>query len=86
MSSHTYTQYYSLLDEMSSWLWGVDFALHKMGFKCGIIDKYTMKHYYIGASYSPYLPDANVKMAYNKEKFNNQNFTQEVLERLPLLI
>ena len=56
MSPNAYNKYYSMLDENSRWLWGIDHSLHYQGFKCGIIDRCTMKHYYKGESYCQNLP------------------------------
>jgi hypothetical protein len=58
-----------MLDENTSWLWGIDYSLFYMNFKCGLIDKYSVKHYYKGQSYNNNLPDPYKELDYNSKRF-----------------
>jgi hypothetical protein len=62
MNMESYTRYWSLFDEKTYWLWGIDFCLYKQGFKMGIVNDFKIKHYYISESYNSNLPNPHMEM------------------------
>ncbi|NDB85092.1 MAG: hypothetical protein EB127_20680, partial [Alphaproteobacteria bacterium] len=70
MSSSAYEKYYTLLNEQSAWLWGIDYHVNNM-LSCYIINCVTMHHHIKGASYSPDKPCAYSEMNDNNERFKN---------------
>lgn len=71
MDSNRYTKYYEYLFFENPWMWGVDFLLYHMGFKLGIIDTMSIKHYFGGTgNYSNDLPDPFDGLKFLKEKCN----------------
>lgn len=70
MKKDVYNKYHSILDEKTSWLWGIDFSLHNLGFKCGIVDSFLVKHMYPrGMSNYSNLPDPEEEMEHNRKKY-----------------
>ena len=82
MDSNRYTKYYEYIFFENPWMWGVDFLLHHMGFKLGIIDTMSIKHYFGGTgNYSNDLPDPFDGFNFLKEKFNIDIFNEpKILE------
>jgi len=70
LNKESYIKYYSLLDEQSAWLWGIDLVLRHKGFKCGIVDCMTIHHYIKNESYRPDLPDPHKEMRDNFVRFD----------------
>jgi len=70
MDSKSYTKYYEYLFFENPWVWGVDFLLYHMGFKLGILDRMSIKHYFGGTgNYSNNLPNPYDGFNFLKEKF-----------------
>jgi len=67
MDVNSYNKYWSLFDENTYWLWGIDLCLDNQGFKMGILNDFKIKHYYISESYNSNLPSPYIEM-YEKEK------------------
>ncbi len=82
MDSNRYTKYYEYIFSENPWMWGVDFLLYHKGFKLGIIDKMSIKHYFGGSgNYSHDFPDPFDGFNFLKEKFNIAEFnTPRILE------
>lgn len=61
----SYKKYYEHVDpEMNPWLWGLDLILHKQfGFRVGIFNTMTMKHFFAQTSYISHL-DKNPEVGY----------------------
>jgi hypothetical protein len=62
MNIKSYTRYWSLFDEKTYWLWGIDLCLDKIGFKMGIFNNFKIKHFYISESYNSSLPNPHIEM------------------------
>jgi hypothetical protein len=78
MNKENYIKYYQLLDEKSNWLWGIDFSLYYKYFKLGIIDKYSVKHYYKGISYNSNLPNPGEEIEHNRKKFKLIDYPRDI--------
>ena len=72
MDSSRYSTYYEYLFYENPWMWGIDFLLHHMGFKLGIIDKMSIKHYFGGTGdYPSQLPSPFDGWNFLINKFEN---------------
>jgi len=69
MTKKSYIKYYSLLDEETYWLWGIDMILYNMGFKMGIYNEYKIHHHFKSESYHPHLPNPFEEMEKKYKKF-----------------
>lgn len=79
MKPISYNKFFTLLNEESKWLWGVDYMYYKMAkMKCGIINDYKIIHHYKQKSYNSNLPCPRVELKENLNKINNDS-TQNIL-------
>ena len=69
MSASSYKKWYSLLDERSAWLWGIDLVLHKMGFHMGILDNIPMTHHIKGSAKPEGAPCPTEEMNHTLARF-----------------
>lgn len=72
LHKESYIRYVSVLDERSAWLWGIDLALDKLGFVCGILDCMTIQHWIKGESYRADLPNPIQERDWNCTRFGLQ--------------
>ncbi len=80
MDSNQYKKYYEYLFFENPWMWGLDFLLHHKGFKLGIIDRMSIKHYFGGTgNYLSNLPDPFDGFNFLKEKFNIDKIYKPVI-------
>ncbi len=79
MNSKSYNKFFSLLNDQSKWLWGVDYMYYKMAkMKCGIINDYKIIHHYKQKSYNSNLPCPLIELRENLSKINNDS-SQNIL-------
>jgi hypothetical protein len=53
MDIPTYIKYYQYIIPENPWMWGLDLSLYQLGFRIGIIDKMSVRHYFGGEGISP---------------------------------
>jgi hypothetical protein len=78
MTQESYIKYYSLLDEKTYWLWGIDMILYNMGFKIGIYNEYKIIHHFKSESYHPYLPNPFNEMEEKYRKYPKIKYFQNL--------
>lgn len=65
MPVSAYCRWYSLLDQHSAWLWGLDFSLFYQLFRMGIYDDVPMEHCILsGGNYGSNVPDPRKEFVY----------------------
>jgi hypothetical protein len=79
MTPASYSKWWSLLDEKSAWLWGIDFALFHKGFRMGLDDTHTMRHYFGSTGTYPIgSPNPGIECAHNMRRFQIQRGTEKL--------
>lgn len=53
MTPTGYRKWYSMMDQDSTWLWGIDLCMHLREIRMGLIDMYPMHHYYMRTGITP---------------------------------
>lgn len=85
MTPTAYSKWYSLLNQQSVWMWGVDLAMHPHGITMGILDTVTMKHHFHQSSYNGNAPNPFLEMHINLHRIGSIPRTQivDVMDRIP---
>lgn len=69
MDIKSYERYYKTYDEKTYWTWGIDMCISLLGLKIGILNHYTVKHFFKGVGYNEDLPDPKVEMKIKEDNF-----------------
>lgn len=68
----SYLRYYNILNDESAFLWGIDYNLGILDFKCGIIQTMVAEHCISGVCYNKKgAPDAFIEMENNNFRFGS---------------
>jgi hypothetical protein len=68
ISRRNFLKYLRLFTPKTQWCWGIDLALFSSGLKLGILDKFSIRHYYKAKSYNSSLPDPTVELEANRRR------------------
>lgn len=77
MRPSSYAKWYGLLDEKSTWLWGIDYALYNYDIRPGLMDTMTIIHHIKGGSHSSTLPVPMDELNYNRKRLRLQAQVKE---------
>jgi hypothetical protein len=70
ISKKNFYKYLRLFTNTTQWCWGIDLAIYNAGLKIALFDRFPVKHYYKGNSYSSNLPDPNIELNNTKRRLN----------------
>jgi hypothetical protein len=70
ISKKNFYKYIRLFTNKTQWCWGIDLGIYNAGLKIALFDKFPIKHYYKGNSYSSNLPDPHIELNVTKRRLN----------------
>jgi hypothetical protein len=88
MTKQSYTRWYSLLDEKSAWLWGLDFSLFYKQFRMGIYDDIIIDHCILsGGNYGSSTPNPWHELSYTTARHSGNRIVSSMayLSLMPFL-
>jgi hypothetical protein len=84
MTPTGYAKWYSMFDEHTAWLWGVDLCMNKRGILMGLLDATPMHHYFQGEAYSPTRPNPYHEMERVLKRYNGVHSVHGVYKAIHL--